>query len=294
MEKTSVATRSLECCFGCHISLLELHEELLGLFEAVDIKSSPLNDVKIIPQVALGILEGAVGNEENEHVAKEMRQKSKILVALGTCACFGGIPAMRNLHPVEEVLKRAYVESESTVEGKIPDGPEVPKHLRKVRALNQVIEVDYYIPGCPPKPKQILAAVKTILEGKAVVGPTHNLCRECDRYHKEMLIPQRGFVTDSVCALMELEQIDDKKCFLEQGVLCLGPATREGCGASCLKVNIPCRGCYGPPPEAMEQGSKMVNALASILPAGGLMILEDVVGSGYRYSLAVSIATDHK
>lgn len=294
MEKTAVATRSLECCFGCHISLLELHEELLDLFEVVDIKSTPLNDVKTIPQVAVGLLEGAVGNEENEAVAREMRQKSKVLVALGTCACFGGIPSMRNLHPVEAVLKRAYVDSESTVEGKVPNGSEVPKHLPKVRALNQIVEVDYYIPGCPPRPKQILSAIKSLLEGKTVAGPTHNLCRECDRYHKEMLIPQRGFTTDSVFSLMELEQIDPQKCFLEQGVLCMGPATREGCGASCLKVNVPCRGCYGPPPEALEQGAKIVNALASILPAGGLMILEDVVGSGYRYSLAVSIATDKK
>ena len=289
MKKTRVATGHLQGCFGCHIALLDLHEELLGLLDAIDLVRSPFNDVKAVPKVGLGILDGSVCNTDNERLAKEFRRKADSILAFGTCACFGGINGLRNLYGLDEVLKTSYVDNAGTVKGRIPSSDDIPALLPHVKAVHQVVDVDFHLPGCPPTPRMIKSVLTDIVKGREPVVSSKNLCHECRRAHEEMYIPKREFVTDSVHSIMELEEIDPDKCFLEQGLLCMGPATREGCEARCLKGNTPCRGCMGPTPGTLEQGAKIINALASILPAGGLMFMEDIVGVGYRYSLPVSI-----
>ena len=257
-----------------------------SLFE---IKYSTIVDVKQVPDVDVAIIEGCVANEENEELLLEFRRRAKKVIALGTCACFGGIPGLRNLFSLDDIFERGYVTTESTVGGTSPSWLGNPELTEHVKAIGQVIKVDYNLPGCPPLPGEIKKTLLAIAKGQAPEVKTKNLCEECDRKKQKMLIPSRDFVTDSVCFGHELETIDTEKCFLEQGVLCMGPATREGCGARCLGGNMPCRGCMGPTDGALEQGAKMVNALASILPAGALMFNEDVVGVGYRYSMPVSI-----
>lgn len=289
MAKIKVASGVLQGCFGCQIALLDLHEELIPLLVAIDIVRSPVNDVKEVPEVDLGILDGSVCNSENEALAKEFRKKAKKILALGTCAAMGGINGLRNLYDLDAVLKRSYVKNESTVEGSVPASPEIPTLLPYVKALHQVIDVDYVLPGCPPTPAMILSAIMDIVNKRPLRVAAKNLCHECTRTHEQMYVPQREFVTDSVKSVMEVDEINEDLCFLEQGILCMGPATREGCEARCVKGNTPCRGCMGPGPDALEQGAKMINSLASVLPAGGLMFMEDVVGVGYRYSLPVSI-----
>ena len=288
-SKVRVATTWLQSCSGCHISFLDMHEDLLQVLQHVDILYSPIVDVKEVPHADVGIIEGAVGNEDNEEMLKTFRERCKTIIAFGTCACFGGISGLRNLFHLEDVLSRGYVETESTVNGRVPAGSDLPKLQKTVRPINQVVPVDYLLPGCPPLPSVIRDTLLALVEGRPLEVKTRNLCHECDRTKDKMLVATRDFITDSVVSPHELATIDPALCFLEQGVLCLGPATCEGCNGRCLKGNMPCRGCMGPTPDALEQGAKSINALSSILPAGALMFQEDIVGAGYRYSLPVSI-----
>lgn len=287
--KVKVATAWLQGCSGCHISFLDLHADLIEVLDLIELKASPIMDIKTMPEVDIALVEGAVGNSENEEVLKNIRAKAKKLVAFGTCAVFGGIGGLRNLNTSKEVLQEAYVDAVSVVDGIIPDAQEIPKILPTVHPLSDIVTVDYIIPGCPPLPSVIKDVLVALVNGEEPHLGERSLCHECGRQQTEMLIPKREFITDSVVALMECEKIDPDRCFLEQGLLCMGPATREGCMARCLKGNVPCRGCMGPAPGALEQGAKIINALASILPAGGLMFMEDIIGTSSRYSLPVSI-----
>ena len=289
MNKITVATDWLQGCSGCHISLLDLHQDLVELLGDIEILSSPFVDTKDIPKVDIALVEGAVGTKGDVKKLKKMREQSKLLVALGTCACFGGISGLRNLYQKQEVIKSCYGQAGDNDPEEIYFSEDVPALLDNVQPVGKIVKVDFQIPGCPPLPGTIKTVLQALIKGEVPVLPQRSLCVECGRQQIELLKPTREFISDSVISFMELEEIDSEKCFLEQGVLCMGLATREGCHARCLKGNVPCRGCMGPPPGAMEQGAKLINSLASVLPAGGLMFMEDIVGTGYRYAMPSSI-----
>jgi len=167
MSKPKIATDWLAACAGCHMSLLDMDERLIELLSKVELTSSPITDLKVPPSsgVEVGVLTGAVNSDENEHVAKRMRSRCKILVALGDCAVFGGIQRMRNYAPLSEALETAYVTSPSTVEGKIPGSPEIMRP-QEDRALGEVVEVDVFVPGCPPSADLILYVLSELAEGR--------------------------------------------------------------------------------------------------------------------------------
>jgi NAD-reducing hydrogenase small subunit len=167
-KKVVFASDWLEGCSGCHMSFLDMDERLVELVQmGLEITATPITDLKEpAPGTDLGVIEGAVATDHQLAVAKMFRERCKILVAIGDCAVFGGINTMRNWIPLPELLERGYITTESTVEGKIPQGPGIGKHLPRCMALNEVVKVDFYIPGCPPPADAIYRVLVDVLEGK--------------------------------------------------------------------------------------------------------------------------------
>ncbi len=174
MGKPKIATTSLAGCFGCHMSILDIDERILKLFELVDFDKSPVDDIKEFSgRCLVGLIEGGCCNEENVHVLKKFRDHCDILISLGDCATMGGIPAMRNCIPLKECFAEAYLNGPSVYNpsGQIPNDPEIPLLLNKVYPAHEVVKIDYFIPGCPPCADAIWAAVTALLENKPIEYP---------------------------------------------------------------------------------------------------------------------------
>jgi F420-non-reducing hydrogenase small subunit len=257
----------------------------------VDLVHSPFTAGSDIPECDIILVEGAIQNEHDVEVAERAREQANYLVAMGSCATLGGIGGLRNLGDVDDVLDEAYGESrpDGASEPTSPDTVEVPKLFEAVRPVSAVVDVDLEVTGCSPATDYLLGALESLLAGTIPELPRHNLCYECSRKHEKMLVPSRDFVSDAVYSVMELDEIDPDLCFLEQGVICMGATSREGCGARCVQANVPCRGCMGSSRPDFEQGAKMVDVLGAVLPSGAIMYLDDLIGTGYRYTTAVSI-----
>ncbi len=168
MPKPKISSDWMAGCSGCHMSLLDMDERILEIIELADLRATPITDLKEPDEsgVDVGILEGGINNSSNEEVAHRMRARSKILVALGDCAVFGGVPALRNMCGTREALRRAYVDAESNDENsQIPDDPELAT-MSNVRALHEVVDVDLFIPGCPPDADVIYYALKELTQGR--------------------------------------------------------------------------------------------------------------------------------
>lgn len=305
-----IATAWLTGCSGCHVALLDLGDELAQLLHVVKFVFTPIGDVREVVKADVGLIEGAVATTDDEELLARMREQCTTLVALGSCATVGGIPALRNVLTPAEVISHCYLETPGTENtGTMPVG--APPQLRELaQSVGEIVPVDIEIPGCPPTSRMIGDALAAFSRGEKPSFGTKNLCVECDRSHPNLHTPRRQFLADyayavegpeeaeeapflvprtqifeeTVHAVFELETIDPSLCFLEQGVLCMGPATRQGCGAACLVANYPCRGCFGPTPMMFEQGARLMDALATILPPRQLVHLEDLVGTGYRFS----------
>ncbi len=170
MAKVKVATAWLDACSGCHMSFLDLDEALIALADKMELTATPITDTKEFPQVDVGIIEGAIGNERDEEVAEQLRAGCKILMVWGDCACTGGIASMRNLFTKEEILDRCY-HTESTIGSAIPFSEELPP-LTSVRPVNEIVKVDCYVPGCPPSAEVIRYVLSELLEGRIPVVPS--------------------------------------------------------------------------------------------------------------------------
>ena len=283
MAKLRLASYWAAACGGCDVAILDIHEKILDLAAAADIVFWPIatdfkyQDVEAMPDghIDVTLFHGAVRNSENEHLARLLRAKSKVLVAFGSCAHIGGIPGLANLYDKKSIFRRVYHDCPSTVNPEgiepqpkcmVPEGEiTIPEFFDTVRCLDQVVEVDYYVPGCPPTPKQIWAVVQAIVSGQlppkgSVVGASDKTqCDECTRKKNEKKITSFKRIATA--------QPEQENCYLEQGYLCLGPVTRGGCDTRCQTSGVACRGCYGPPPGVLDQGAKAISAIASVVEA---------------------------
>jgi len=315
MSKLKFAFYWAASCGGCEVAVLDIHEAILEVMEVADIVFWPVaidikyKDVEAMEDgyIDVCLFNGAIRNDEQEHMAHLMRKKSKVLVAFGSCAHTGGIPGLGNLANKKEIFDRAYISSPSTSnpehivpvpEFEVPEGKlTIPTFYDTVETLDQVVDVDYYIPGCPPPPSLVVGAVRAIASGNlppkgSVLAPELAVCDECDREKTDKRVGEiKRVIYDTP---------DPDVCLLEQGFMCMGPATRGGCEAKCINANMPCTGCGGILPGAMEQGSAMVSALSTVWGLENekdadfdfeamLAKLKDPVGTFYKYSLPSSI-----
>lgn len=314
MNKPKIALYWCSSCGGCEESVLDLAEDLLDVEKSVDILFWPValdmkyQDVAMIPDggITATLINGAVRMENQEHMAKILRKKSKLIIAHGSCAHIGGVVGLANFYDSRDILNRAFKEVPTlkSPQNILPgDGMEesqkelrLPNFHSTVKALDQIIEVDYYIPGCPPTPRLIKNAINAILQQRlplkgSVLAEKKALCYSCSRREsKPDMVRIKRFMR-----LYE-KQWDPARCFLDQGLICLGPATRGGCEERCIKANMPCRGCFGPPDNVMDQGAKILSFLASFLDSKDEKELRKIAdsipdpgGLFYRYSLASSI-----
>jgi len=310
-------------CGGCDVALLDIDAKILDVHAIAEVVFWPigfdgkLHEIEQMPDksITVSFYNGAIRNSENEHVAKILRQKSVILISFGSCACFGGTPGLGNVTNREEVFETVYKKTQSTdnkagvypqEHTKVPEGElELPRFYDDVKTLDEVVDVDYFMPGCPPTTNLIALAVdvvvKHVTQGAplppkgTVIASDKTLCDECPRERVE-----KNRRIDKIYQSYEIKA-DPKKCLLDQGIICIGPATRAGCGAMCPKANMPCRGCMGPTKAVTDQGASMLSAVSSLLNITDsesmlneeqimemMMQVKDPLGTFYAFTLPKS------
>jgi F420-non-reducing hydrogenase small subunit len=303
--KPKVAFYWCASCGGCEEAVLDLAEEILNVVAAIDIVFWPVAlDFKTETieamedaSIAIGLVNGAIRTSHQLEMARLLRRKCGLVVALGACAQQGGIPGLSNLTTARETLSVVYPEG-SAPQLEFRDHGHtltLPRFFDSVFPLDRAIPVDYYIPGCPPSPKIMADALQVLLSGKlpepgTVLAPDRAMCDECprrDSHPDELKFDRFHRIQDQV--------IDTGRCILDQGVPCLGPATRAGCGGRCITGNMPCTGCFGPTSHVRDYGAKALCSIASVIGGSEVSDIDrmfesivDPVGTFYRYSLPSS------
>ena len=314
MSKKTLAIYTATGCRACEQSVLDIHYQVNSLARIADVVYWPYvmgsrwEDLEKAENIDFSFYAGAVCTESDHEAAIRLREKSENMIAIGACASFGGMPGLSDL--------RSQASPETSAgDEESPEGPPPPPRVEsQVSALSQVVEVDYYIPGCPPTQSLVWAAIQALVGGKAsstklsyaasrlpeavaqaiasgVLPPKGStlagekaVCASCSRVKEE-----KKFST----AKRPYEQYDSTgRCLLEQGLICQGIATREGCGGLCTGLGLPCRGCFGKAQAVYDPGAKMVSAISSTFDSEKKAEIQNIVakfsdmtGTFYRYTL---------
>ena len=273
-----IAEEWLNICGGCEVTILDIGEPLLDLLPKLQFVHMPvLMDHKYfgqtgekadleIPEADVGIISGGIRNDKEKHVASEMRKKCKTLIALGSCACYGGIPALANQYALQDLYDKVYRQSKTTDPANTPS-EDIPPLTDRVYALDEVVTVDVYIPGCPTSPDIVADALTALLSGKTFTLPERSVCDDCPTKREKKAIAAVKRPLESM--IPPGQSLEASKCFMELGYLCLGPVTKSGCGGHekvprCVKAIMPCRGCFGPIRKGANPMVDMMGALSSI------------------------------
>lgn len=313
MPKPKIAFYWNASCGGCEEAVVDLAEKILDVVNAVDIVFWPValdyktKDVEAMPDgsIAVSFINGAIRLSEQKEITELLRKKSNLVVAFGSCAHLGGIPGLANLTDKARIFDRAYKTSPSTgnkdnifpQESYKENGRELtlPEFYKTVQPIDSIVDVDYYLPGCAPPVDLIEQAITAILKGElpekgSVLAPNKALCESCERNKSK---PEKLLIREFK-RVQEVE-VDPEKCFLEQGIICMGPATRSGCGERCISANMPCRGCFGPTDQVMDQGAKFLSSIASMMDTNDENEIQKLVdsivdpaGTFYRFSMPKS------
>ena len=322
-DKPKLAVFWASSCGGCEIATANIHEKILDVVSHFDFMFCPClldtkrKDIEALPDgsITATLFNGAIRTEENEEMAHLLRRKSKLLIACGSCAWVGGIPALSNLHTRQKHLETISLDSPTVDNPKgvipreateVPEGTlRLPRFYDRVKSLSQVVPVDYFIPGCPPEPDQVWNVLQVFISGAelpprgSILGAGNKtVCDECKRKRTDKKVRQLHRIWEIIP--------DQDQCLLEQGVLCMGVATRSGCGGKCPEANMPCIGCYGAPEGVHDQGAKMASTLGSIMDIEPIRTLQneeeiyrrvdqtlagvpDLAGVACKFSLANSL-----
>lgn len=292
-QTKSVMFVQLSSCWGCQQSLVDLYEKLLDVLPALNIKYWPAvvdfkeKDLEALPNGSIdaGFVEGTTRTENDLHLLELARRKSKALISYGTCSTYGGVYALANLSTRDELLRRKYIEAESLTNKGAPSD-NLPILTRSIRRNDETVKFDLCLPGCPPTTDNIAAAVMALVQGKPVTTYEKTVCDECERNKEEKKCVKRF-------KRRYEGKADPVKCLLNEGYLCLGPGTRAGCGAQCpTKANLPCDGCYGPPPGVIDQGARLLSAIASIADMSPEELNKEIIdplGQFYRFTFAFGL-----
>jgi len=321
-DKIKIAINWSSACGGCDVSLLDIEDKIFDIVSIADIVLWPVAmDFKRKDLIAaeeksidIGLFNGAIRSSEQAEDAEILREKCKVLIAYGSCACFGGIPGLANVADKDQIFQEIYKETPSTVnnENIYPQAEhyvnniklELPEFFDTVKALNQVVDVDYYLPGCPPPSPRILDAVNVIKSYAAgeslppkgtVIASNKALCDTCER------VKTRTTNRISKIYRPHEKHIDKNLCFLEQGILCMGPFTRDGCEHTCINANMPCRGCFGPLENQIDPGADALSSFGSIVGQSGedfqtraemikqVNNIKDPLGTIYRFTFPCAL-----
>lgn len=264
-------------CSGCEIAILNIGEDLVGLLtEKIDLVHAPvLMDHKYlgqrgdgsepdIPEADVGLVSGGIANTEHVEILAKMRERCRVLVALGTCATHGGIPALMNGRGLRQGLTEVFLTPSTDAGSPFPD-VEVPAPLDRVYACDEKVKVDIHLPGCPPNPRLIAEVLTAVVEDRPPSLPNKSVCDTCPVIRKgKGLVSEVKRFMNNIDAEVPFAQM---RCLLEQGFMCMGPVTAAGCAGHgrprCIEARVPCRGCYGPVRKDGNQMLDMMNALAS-------------------------------
>ena len=289
MSEITINTEWLSDCSGCHIAIVDLHEKILGVLQAVRIQRCPvLTDVKDYPHATLGLVSGAIRNEHDRQAAIEMRKSCDLVIAWGSCAVFGGPAGAGNIHTPQEIGHAVYLDNKTTVPAPVPD-QEVSPLESIVSPLDCAIEVDLYLPGCPPHPAFVFEALSALVEGRAPDKSRRSVCAKCKRVMKKTEVARIRPNSDGIP--------DAEQCFLSQGYSCMGSVTIDRCLAPCPGNGVPCTGCAGATMQVLAEPNRDIRTeIAQRMSRLTRIPYEEIVASlersaksHYSYTMASSM-----